>query len=130
MTKLICVLLGGAAGTGCRYGLSLLIQTLAGSAADGKAPFPYATFLINVTGSFVIGLLAEWFNAKAPGSPVLRVALLTGVLGGYTTFSSFSLETLALLRDGKLFAACFNAAGSVLLGLLAVWLGMRLAQLL
>lgn len=130
MTRLICVLLGGAAGTGCRYGLSLLVQTFAGPAADGKTPFPYATFLINVTGSFVIGLLAEWFNAKAPGSPVLRAALLTGVLGGYTTFSSFSLETLALLRDGKLSAACFNAAGSVLLGLLAVWLGMRLAQLL
>ncbi len=130
MVKLICLLLGGAVGTGCRYGVSLLVQHIVGPATDGKAPFPYATFLINVTGSFVIGFLAEWFNAKSGVSSVLRLALLGGVLGGYTTFSSFSLETLGLLRDGKLSAACFNAVGSVVLGFLAVWLGVRLAQLL
>lgn len=131
MTKLICVLLGGAVGTGCRYGLSLFIQSVGnGQNADGKTPFPYATFLINVTGSFVIGLLAELFSVKVPVSPVIRAALITGVLGGYTTFSSFSLETLSLLRDGKWLPACVNAVGSVVLGLLAVWLGVRLAQIL
>lgn len=131
MTKLICVLIGGAFGTGCRYGLSLFVQNaFSGQGADGKTPFPYATFLINVTGSFVIGLLAELFSAKVPVSSVLRATLLTGVLGGYTTFSSFSLETLSLLRDGKWGSACVNAVGSVLLGLLAVWLGVRVAQML
>jgi CrcB protein len=131
MIKLICVLIGGALGTGCRYGLSLFVQSLSSSQnADGKTPFPYATFLINVSGSFVIGLLAELFDSKVPVSPVVRAALLTGVLGGYTTFSSFSLETLALLRDGSWLPAFINAVGSVLLGLLAVWLGVRLAQML
>ena len=61
-------------------------------------------------------------------SPTVRVAVLTGVLGGYTTFSSFSLETLALLRDGEVWLAGLNAVGSVLLGLAAVWAGVRLAQ--
>ena len=61
-------------------------------------------------------------------SPTVRVALLTGVLGGYTTFSSFSFETLSLLRNGEWLLAAVNALGSVALGLIAVWAGMRLAQ--
>jgi len=125
MTKLIWVLIGGAVGTGCRYGLSSLIYSLI-----IKPTFPYANLIINVSGSFVIGLLAEAFETRVLVSPVVRVALLTGVLGGYTTFSSFSLETLSLLRDGEWLLAFVNVAGSVLLGLVAVWLGVRLAQML
>ena len=63
-------------------------------------------------------------------APATRVALLTGVLGGYTTFSSFAFETVSLLRDGELWLATLNVSLSVVLGLAAVWLGMRLAQLL
>ncbi len=62
-------------------------------------------------------------------SPTVRVALLTGLLGGYTTFSSFSFETFWLMRDGQMWLALVNALGSVLLGLVAVWMGVRLAQL-
>jgi CrcB protein len=69
------------------------------------------------------------FEARLLVSPAMRIALLTGVLGGYTTFSSFSFETYALLRDGEVLRGILNAAGSVLLGLAAVWLGIRLAQL-
>lgn len=125
MTKWIWVLIGGAMGTGCRYGMSSLIYSLI-----IKPTFPYANLIINVSGSFVIGLLAELFERKILVSPVVRVALLTGVLGGYTTFSSFSLETLSLLRDGEWLLAFANVAGSVTLGLFAVWMGVRLAQLL
>ena len=123
MIKLIAVLAGGAVGTGFRY----LISTLIYSRVKQPA-FPYATFLINVTGSFVIGLLVELFESRLPVSPTLRVALLTGVLGGYTTFSSYSLETFSLVRNGEAWLAALNALGSVALGLVAVWLGVRLAQ--
>ena len=123
MLKIILVLLGGAVGTGCRYGLSSLVYS------QIKNPtFPYANLIINVSGSFVIGLLAELFNGRVPVSPTTQAALLIGVLGGYTTFSSFSYETYTLIRGGEWFRATLNSAGSVLLGLVAVWLGVRLAQ--
>jgi CrcB protein len=123
MQKLLLVLLGGAIGTGFRYGLANLIN------ATFKQPqFPYSTFIINVTGSFVIGSLAAYFEARASASVIYRAALMTGVLGGYTTFSSFSLETLSLLRDGRADAALLYVSASVLFGLGAVWAGMRVAQ--
>jgi CrcB protein len=86
--------------------------------------------MINVSGSFLIGLLAELFDSRMLVAPVTRVALLTGVLGGYTTFSSFTFETVSLLRDGEFWLATLNVSLSVMFGLAAVWLGMRLAQLL
>jgi CrcB protein len=125
IVKILLVLLGGAFGTGCRYGLSVFIYSVI-----EKPTFPYANFIINISGSFLIGLLAELFEARVLVSPTTRAALFTGVLGGYTTFSSFSLETLSLLRNGEIWLALANSLGSVLLGLVAVWLGMRLAQLL
>jgi CrcB protein len=122
--RILLVLLGGAFGTGCRYGLSTFVYSVM-----KKPTFPYANFIINVSGSFIIGLLAELFQARLIVSPTVRAALLTGVLGGYTTFSSFSLETFSLMRDGEIWLALVNVLGSVLLGLIAVWLGVRLAQL-
>jgi len=122
--KILLVLLGGAVGTGCRYGLSTFVYSVI-----EKPSFPYANFLINVSGSFVIGILAELFDARVLVSPTVRVALLTGLLGGYTTFSSFSFETFSLMRDGQMWLPLVNALGSVLLGLVAVWMGVRLAQL-
>jgi CrcB protein len=123
--KFLLVLLGGAIGTGCRYGLSTFVYSVI-----EKPSFPYANFMINVSGSFILGFLAELFEARILVSPTMRAALLTGVLGGYTTFSSFSFETFSLLRDGEIWLALVNAQGSVLLGLAAVWLGVRLAQLI
>jgi CrcB protein len=125
VVRLLLVLLGGAFGTGCRYGLSTFVYSVV-----KKPSFPYANFIINVSGSFIIGLLAELFQARWIVSPTVRAALMTGVLGGYTTFSSFSLETFSLLRDGEFVLAFANAVGSVALGLAAVWLGARLAQLI
>ncbi len=122
--KVLLVLLGGALSTGCRYWLSTFVYSVI-----EKPSFPYANFIINVSGSFIIGILAELFEARVLISPTVRVALLTGVLGGYTTFSSFSFETFSLIRDGEMWLALVNALGSVLLGLVAVWMGVRLAQL-
>lgn len=124
VAKVLLVLLGGAIGTGCRYWLSTFVYSRL-----EKPTFPYANLIINVSGSFIIGVLAEVFESRVLVSPAIRVALLTGVLGGYTTFSSFSFETFSLLRDGEMWLAIVNALGSVLLGLAAVWIGVRLAQL-
>ncbi|MFY9611267.1 MAG: fluoride efflux transporter CrcB [Blastocatellia bacterium] len=124
MQRIFLVLAGGALGTGFRYLLASFIYS------NVKEPtFPYANLIINVSGSFLIGLLAELFEARLLVSPTTRVALLTGVLGGYTTFSSFAFETLSLLRDGQVGLAALNVSASVGLGLGAVWLGIRLAQL-
>jgi CrcB protein len=123
VTKYLAVLAGGAFGTGLRYFLSTFIYSVI------KEPtFPYANLVINVSGSFVIGVLSELFAGRVLVSLTVRVAVITGILGGYTTFSSFSFETYALLRDGETWGAIVNAVGSVLLGLIAVWLGVRLAQ--
>jgi CrcB protein len=125
MQKILLVLLGGAFGTGLRYFLSLAIYSFV------KGPrFPWGNLAVNVSGCFAIGILAELFEDRLLVSPTVRVALLTGVLGGYTTFSSFAFETLSLIRDGEIGLAMLNVSASVLLGLAAVWAGMRAAQLL
>ncbi len=125
MTKVILLLAGGAVGTGLRYLIAVLL-----SSGTKQPSFPYATLFVNISGSFLIGLLAELFEARLPVSQTTRVAVMTGVLGGYTTFSSFSIETYWLLRDGQLWLAVLYSSASVLLGIGAVWLGMRLAQAL
>ncbi len=123
MLKIILVLLGGAIGTGCRYGLSLLVYSFVRQPAA-----PYATLIANVSGSLAIGFLAELFDSRVVVSPAIRAALLVGVLGGYTTFSSFSYETFSLIREGEWLRAALNSFGSLALGLVAVWLGVWLAR--
>jgi len=125
MIRYLSVLAGGALGTGLRYSLSTLIYS-----GIKEPTFPYANLVINVSGSLMIGILAELFETRLLISPTIRIALLTGVLGGYTTFSSFSFETYSLLRDGEVWRGMVNAAGSVVLGLAAVWLGVRIAQMI
>ncbi len=125
MTKLVLVLLGGAIGTGFRFGIVNLVAYL----LRQPPKYPYATFFINITGSLLIGFLAELFDARMPVSPELRAMLLVGVLGGYTTFSSFSLETFTLIRDNQPGAAFLYSIGSVILGLAATWAGVQLARM-
>ena len=125
MNKLLLVLLGGAIGTGFRFGVVNLVAYV----LRQPPKYPYATFLINITGSLLIGFLAELFEARVPVSPELRAMLLVGVLGGYTTFSSFSLETFTLIRDNQPGAAFLYSVGSVILGLAATWLGIQLARM-
>ena len=121
LAQLVVVGAGGFAGSALRFAVGIL-------AARGLPPgFPYATFLVNVTGCFAIGLLSAWFDQQAVGLWP-RLFWLVGVLGGYTTFSTFGFETMALFRGGSVLAATINAAGQVLAGLAAVAAGAALVK--
>jgi CrcB protein len=124
MTLYLWVMLGGALGTGGRFALS-------GFAAHrwGET-FPWGTLIINVTGSFVIGLFAALTGPEGRWvvNPVGRQFFLVGICGGYTTFSSFSLQTLTLAQDGEWLRAGGNVLGSFILCLVAVWLGHAAAM--
>lgn len=121
MTRVLLVALGGALGASTRYLLGMWIQTRVGS------DFPWGTFIINITGSFLIGFVLGLVNAGTLSAEA-RLFLAVGVLGGYTTFSSFSYETLKLLADGNIQAFLFNAIGQLVAGLLAVYLGIVLSR--
>lgn len=113
------IALGGALGSVARFLLSGV------AALQFGAAFPWGTLLVNVTGSFIIGFVA---TLTGPAGRVLasdntRYFLMAGVLGGFTTFSSFSLQTLTLARDGEWLHAGANTIGSVVACLIAVWLG-------
>lgn len=127
MFKLYCiVMLGGALGTGCRLWLSGLIASRYGET------FPWGTLIVNVIGSFVIGLFIGLTGpeGKFMTSPVTRQFVAIGVLGGFTTFSSFSAQTITLVSDGEWLRASMNVILSVALCLIVCWLGNSSASLL
>lgn len=118
----IAVAAGGAMGSVARYGVGNLARSLAPA-------WPWGTLAVNVLGSFLIGLLFAWFAAR-PASDALRLGLITGVLGGFTTFSTFSIETLELLRAGWTASALIYMAATLALGLAACALGLWTARAL
>jgi CrcB protein len=121
MRTVIGVAAAGAAGALARWGLA--------SWFGARFPdFPWGTLVINVSGSFVLGLLFVVLTERAGASPAVRVALTTGLMGAYTTFSTFSLETFRLVEDGALGLAGLNVAGTLVLGLAGVWLGVALGR--
>ena len=111
------VLIGGGVGAVARYILGTAISERIG----GR--FPLGTLVINVTGSFLIGLLMTLFTERLHLHPNWRLLLVVGVLGGYTTFSSFEYETFSAVHDGGKWIGLLNVIGSVTLGYIAVWLG-------
>lgn len=116
------VALGGAAGTGVREGLALLIPA--------AGAFPTAIFLVNLSGAFLLGLLLEWLLRSGPDEGrrrELRLLAGTGLLGGYTTYSSLSVATAQLLTGGHLLVGVGYAFGTVVLGALAAYAGIALA---
>ena len=115
----LAVAVGGALGSLARYWLAELLATM------GLVDFPWATLFANVSGSFVIGFVATLTgpDGRLLVAPEWRLFWLVGICGGYTTFSSFSLQTLNLAQDGDWLRAGLNVAGSVVLCLLGVWLG-------
>lgn len=115
------VMLGGATGSLTRYVVGTAIMTRVG----GR--FPVGTVFINITGSFLIGLLMTLLTERLQPHPNWRFLLVIGFLGGYTTFSSFEWETLGLVKDGSRWLGLLNAAGSVVVGYMAVWLGGAIA---
>jgi len=112
---------GGALGAPARYGLTLLVR----GSADRV---PWATVLINVTGSFAIGFLLVLLRRRFPDRPYVRPFLVTGFLGAYTTFSTFAVETDLLLKNGHPLAALLYVAVTLVGGMAAVAAGIRLAQ--
>lgn len=116
--ELLWVGLGGGLGAVTRYLLGLWVAGRVGST------FPYHTLLINVSGSLAIGILLVLLTERLATDPAWRLFLVIGALGGYTTFSSFTYEALALVESGDLVAAALYVFGSNALGLLAAYAGI------
>ncbi len=122
--QLLLIALGGALGSVCRYGLSTLVQRL-------SSPFfPYGTFVVNVLGCVLFGVIMGAARQRFVLGPSERAFLLIGVLGGFTTFSTFTYETFALLQDGEFVRASMNAGGQVVCGLVALWAGYAMVSAL
>lgn len=109
--------IGGALGSILRFWLGNLIGGRFGSR------FPYGTFVINVTGSFLIGMILTIMAEKTNWSPSWRYLVPIGFIGGYTTFSTFEYETFRLFQDGQLMSAFLNVTMSVVIGFAGVWIG-------
>src|SRR5262245_36254829 len=122
MTYLI-VFFGGGIGAALRHGVNIASARLFGTA------FPYATMIENVTGSLVMGLLAGYFAFRGGGAPShLQLFLTTGILGGYTTFSAFSLDAALLYERGALGLAALYVLGSVVLAIAGLFAGLAVAR--
>ena len=122
MVEYLMVAVGGARGSVLRYWVS-------GSIADRLGTrFPYGTFAVNCTGSFLIGLVITLISQRANVSPHWRYLIGVGFIGGYTTFSAFEYETFQSMQDGKMLVASLNVILSVAVGLLCIWLGVAAAR--
>ena len=116
------VALGGAVGSVSRYLLGTWIQS-----ASQSIDFPYGTLTVNLIGCFAIGFLSQLAETRGVFTPEMRGLVFIGVLGGFTTFSSFGNDTLNLFRDGETVNALVNVGANVILGLALVWLGRTTA---
>ncbi|WP_062234419.1 fluoride efflux transporter CrcB [Aureimonas sp. N4] len=123
MMNFLLVAVGGGLGSVLRYGAGLAAARWLGTA------FPFGTLFVNVTGSFAMGVLVEFLARRYGGADAnLRLLLATGVLGGYTTFSSFSLDFATLAERGELATAFAYLAVTILVGLGALFAGLALAR--
>ncbi len=124
MARFILIGLGGLVGANVRYWLQQWAANRWGPA------FPYGTLIINVSGSFILGFFIALVTDRIAVSPNWRYLIAVGLLGGYTTFSSFTVETLTLVGSGRLLPALLYLGGNVGLGLIFAYLGMALARAL
>lgn len=122
MTHILLVAAGGALGSVLRYLVGLWTLRSFGPS------FPWGTLTVNITGSFLIGVFAEVIARKFGASAEMRVFLITGILGGYTTFSAFSLDAITLVERGEPVTALIYVTSSVLLSALAVFAGLALMR--
>ncbi len=118
MSKILLVGLGGFIGAILRYGLSGFVQNLTHSIS-----FPYGTLVVNMTGCFLMGICYHLVEVQAGMTAEMRMLLMVGLLGSFTTYSTFSSETLQLLQDQRFLAALMNTGIHVVIGLSAVWFG-------
>ena len=122
MVRILLVGLGGFIGTLARYWLSGVIARRYGET------FPFGTLVVNALGCFLVGLFFYFLYERMLINPTTRTVIFIGLIGGFTTFSSYGLQTFTLLRDGELFLALVNVLASNVLGLSLVWLGYVLAK--
>ena len=115
-------MLGGGLGAVARYLVATTINEKV------STHFPYGTLVVNVVGSFLMGFLAMWLVEKLGLNPLLRLAIFVGFLGAFTTFSTFSMETLNLFEEGLAVRALLNMLLNVTFSVLAVWLGVLLGR--
>lgn len=125
MGKLLIVGLGGFIGSVLRYLLSGLAQDISGSIG-----FPWGTLAVNLAGCFVIGFLSYLADARGFMISEVRLLVFVGVLGGFTTFSTFGNETMNLFRDGENAFALANIGGNLVAGLVLVWMGRTISYLI
>ncbi|HZR82797.1 MAG TPA: fluoride efflux transporter CrcB [Candidatus Binatia bacterium] len=121
MIEILSIGIGGFLGANARYLLSLWCAERFGPS------FPYGTLIINVSGSFVLGVIVGAADVRSV-SPLFRLATGVGFLGAYTTFSTFTVETIRMIEAGSFFLALVNVVGSVAIGLAAALLGIALAR--
>lgn len=122
MTQALAIGIGGAIGSLLRFWMSTWVHSFVGRG------FPYGTLTVNVLGCLVMGVLFVLFTERFSDSTVLRAGILIGVIGGFTTFSSFSIETFNLIEQGAHLKALANAAGSLVLCIGATWVGVIIGR--
>jgi CrcB protein len=120
--QLLAVAAGGAAGAVLRWLMAGAVQRFSGGA------FPWGTFAVNALGSFLLGFLFVWLIERSTASELIRLALTVGMLGAFTTFSTYSLESIRLLQEGAYGMAAGNIVGQVAVCLVLTWLGIQLAR--
>jgi fluoride exporter len=120
---LLAVALGGALGSLLRYFVAGAIQSPAN-------PFPIGIFVVNITGGFVMGVIVEMSALKLQLSPEVRAFLTVGILGGYTTFSTFSLDSVLLIQRGAYASAAMYIVGSAMLSILALFAGLWIVRVI
>ena len=118
----LLVFIGGGLGSSLRHTVNMVSSRYLGTA------FPYHTFIINITGSIVMGLIAGYLAFKGDAAQSWRLFLMTGILGGYTTFSAFSLDTALLYERGEIGLALLYVLGSVVLAILGLFAGLALVR--
>jgi CrcB protein len=118
----LLVFIGGGLGSTLRHIINMITPRVLGTG------FPYHTFIINITGSIVMGLIAGYLAFKGEASQPWRLFLMTGILGGYTTFSAFSLDAALLYERGAIGLALFYVLGSVLFSILGLFAGLALVR--
>lgn len=120
--QILAIMLGGGLGALARFFVSTSVNE---KLASG---FPYGTLTVNVIGSFVMGFLAMWLVEHLELNPLMRLAIFVGFLGAFTTFSTFSMETLNLFEEGLAMKALLNMFVNVTFSVIAVWLGVLLGK--
>lgn len=118
MKQIALVMLGGGLGSVCRYLTGIFVKKII------TGDFPWGTFLINVGGSLLIGLVMSYCSRKGHAAETGSLLLATGFCGGFTTFSAFALENMRLLQSGHTAQALLYATLSIVLGVLSVWVGL------